>query len=133
MQIYCGTDIIEVARIEDAIENTKEFKENVYTKNEIEDIERIKCKMKYQRYAGRFAAKEAKYKAMSKLLIENNINMNLLDVEIQNIDELKGRPKVVFLSKELNEICKKYVLEIDVSISHISENAISVVIVKQNV
>ena len=41
MQIYCGTDIIEVSRIQDAVENTKGFKENVYTKNEIEDIDKI--------------------------------------------------------------------------------------------
>ena len=26
MQIYCGTDIIEVSRIEDAVKNTKGFK-----------------------------------------------------------------------------------------------------------
>lgn len=32
MQIYCGTDIIEVSRIEDAVKNTKGFKENIYTK-----------------------------------------------------------------------------------------------------
>ena len=101
MQIYCGTDIIEVSRIQEAIDNTNGFKENVYTKNEIEDIERIKCQMRYQRYAGRFAAKEAIYKAMSKLLIENNINMGLLDVEIQNIDELKGRPEITFLNEDI--------------------------------
>ena len=35
MQVYCGTDIIEVDRIENAIINTKGFKENVYTKSEI--------------------------------------------------------------------------------------------------
>ena len=38
MQIYCGTDIIEVKRIQDAIENTKGFKESIYTKNEIANI-----------------------------------------------------------------------------------------------
>ena len=75
MQIYCGTDIIEVSRIQDAVENTKGFKENVYTKNEIEDIDKIRSQLKYQRYAGRFAAKEAIYKAMSKLAIENKINI----------------------------------------------------------
>ena len=40
MQIYCGTDIIEVSRIEDAVKNTKGFKENIYTKNEIENIDK---------------------------------------------------------------------------------------------
>lgn len=132
MQIYCGTDIIEVSRIEDAVENTKGFKENIYTKNEIENIDKIRSKMKYQRYAGRFAAKEAIYKAMSKITIENKISMSYLDVEIINQDELFGRPKVCILNKNIKKICEEKEIDIDVSISHINENAISTVIVKVN-
>lgn len=130
MQTYCGTDIIEVKRIQDAIENTKGFKENIFTKNEIENIDKIRSNMKYQRYAGRFAAKEAIYKAMSKILIENNININFLDVEIINVEELNKRPKVVILNEEIKNICENLNLEIDISISHIEQNAISTAIVK---
>jgi holo-[acyl-carrier protein] synthase len=132
MQIYCGTDIIEVQRIEEAIENTREFKENIFTENEIKDIDAIKCKMKYQRYAGRFAAKEAIYKAMSKILIDNNLNMSFLDVEVENVEDLKKRPRVVFLNEDIKKLCEEKDVEIDVSISHISENAIAMVVVKQN-
>ena len=132
MQIYCGTDIIEVSRIEDAVENTKGFKENIYTKNEIENIDKIRSKMKYQRYAGRFAAKEAIYKAMSKITIENKINMSYLDVEIINQDELCGRPKVCILNENIQKLCEDKEIEIDVSISHVNDNAISTVIVKVN-
>ena len=130
MQIYCGTDIIEVERIQDAVEKTKGFKENIFTKNEIENIEKIKSNIKYQRYAGRFAAKEAIYKAMSKVLIENNININFLDVEIINIEELKNRTKVILLNKEINELCDKMNIEIDISISHIEQNDIATAVVK---
>lgn len=132
MQIYCGTDIIEVARIQDAVENTKGFKENIYTKKEIEDIDKIRSKMKYQRYAGRFAAKEAIYKAMSKIVIENKVNMSYLDVEIINQSELLGRPKVYILNDKLKKLFEEKEIEIDLSISHVSENAISTVIVKVN-
>lgn len=132
MQIYCGTDIIEVSRIEDAVKNTKGFKENVYTKNEIEDIDKIRSKMKYQRYAGRFAAKEAIYKAISKIIIENKINMGYLDVEIINQDEFLGRPKVCILNKDIQNLCIDKKVEIDVSISHVNENAISMVVIKVN-
>lgn len=132
MQIYCGTDIIEVKRIQDAIENTKEFKENIFTKNEIENIDKIRCNMKYQRYAGRFAAKEAIYKAMSKILVENKLNMNFLDVEIINVEELKKRPKVVILNEEIKKVCEKLEIDIDVSISHIEQNAIATAVVKVN-
>lgn len=132
MQIYCGTDIIEVARIEDAVENTKGFKENIYTKNEIKEIDKIRSKMKYQRYAGRFAAKEAIYKALSKVTIENQININYLDVEVINQSELLGRPKVCILNKKLQRLFEEKDIEIDVSISHINECAISTAIVKVN-
>lgn len=130
MKTYCGTDIIEVSRIEDAIKNTKGFKENIYTENEIKNIDSIKCQMKYQRYAGRFAAKEAIYKAMSKCLIENKLNMSFLDVEIENVEELKNRPRVVILNKNIAKICEAQKIDIDVSISHINENAIAMVVVK---
>ena len=132
MQIYCGTDIIEVARIEEAMKNTKGFKENIYTKNEIECFDSIKCQMKYQRYAGRFAAKEAVYKAMSKVLIENNLSMSFLDVEIENLYDLKNRPVVKFLNEDISKMCEEKDIEIDVTISHIKETAISMVVVKVN-
>ena len=132
MQIYCGTDIIEVGRLEDAVKNTRGFKENVYTKNEIENIDKIRSDMKYQRYAGRFAAKEAIYKAMSKFLIENNLNISYLDVEILNIEELSRRPKVFVLNEKIKKACDEHEVEIDVSISHVKDNAISTVVVKVN-
>ncbi len=129
MQIFCGTDIIEVDRIQDAVENTKGFKENVFTLSEIKDIDSIKCNMKYQRYAGRFAAKEAIYKAISKILTENNVNMNFLDLEIENIEELNRRPRVNILNNDIADLIKKLKITIDVSISHINETAIAMAVV----
>lgn len=132
MQIYCGTDIVEVLRIEDAIENTKGFKENIYSKNEIETIDCIRSKLKYQRYAGRFAAKEAIYKAMSKILIDNNINISFTDVEIINIPVLNNRPQVIFLKDSIKKIVEEKDITIDISISHVKENAIAMAVIKQN-
>lgn len=125
MEIYCGTDIIEVARIKDAIDNTKGFKENIYSTNEIENIDNIKSYMKYERYAGRFAAKEAIYKALSKLLIENNFNIGFTDVEIENDKGLRNRPKVNILSEQLKELFEEKNVKIDVSISHVNDNAVA--------
>ncbi|MDO4282078.1 MAG: holo-ACP synthase [Clostridia bacterium] len=132
MKIYCGTDIIEVERIQEAIENTKEFKENIFSQNEIDDIDSIKCQMKYQRYAGRFAAKEAIYKAMSKILVENNLNMSFLDVEIENVEDLRKRPRINILNPKIKEVIHDLDIEIDLSISHIKENAIAMAVVKAN-
>ena len=127
--MFCGTDIIEVSRIKKAIETTKEFKSKVFTQNEINDIDIIKSEMKYQRYAGRFAAKEAIFKAMSKLLIKENITMDFLDVEIENVESLKRRPRVNFLKEDIIKLVEKENIDIDISISHINENAIAVAIV----
>lgn len=130
MQIFCGTDIIEVSRIKDAINNTKGFKENIYSENEINDIDRIKSDMKYQRYAGRFAAKEAIYKALSKILIENNLCMTPLDIEVINDINLNRRPKVVILNSRIKDFMENKKIDIDISISHLKDNAIAMVIVK---
>ena len=132
MQIYCGTDIIEVDRIQDAIENTKEFKENIFSSKEIEDIDNIRSQMKYQRYAGRFAAKEAIYKAMSKVLIENKLDMSFLDVEIVNIEALHKRPKVNILNPKIAKLAEELQIEIDLTISHIKETAVAMAVVKVN-
>ena len=119
--MFCGTDIIEVSRVKNAIETTKDFKNRVFTQNEINDIDSIKSDMKYQRYAGRFAAKEAIFKAMSKLLVENNITMEFLDVEIENIDKLNRRPRVNFLKEDIIKLVDRENIDIDISISHINE------------
>ena len=125
MEIYCGTDIIEVERIKDAVDNTKGFKENIYSKNEIDNIDNIKSYMRYERYAGRFAAKEAIYKALSKILIENHVNVYFTDIEIVNIKELNDRPKVVILNEHLKNLFEMLNIKVDVSISHVNENAIA--------
>ena len=94
MKVYCGTDIIEVERIKKAIEKNDRFKTNIFSKNEIEDIEKSNSKeVKFQRYAGRFASKEAIYKAISKFTVESDYTPKFLDVEIVNDEAFKQRPK----------------------------------------
>ena len=118
MEIYgIGTDIIEISRIEKAINRTKIFKEKVYSEKEIEHIE--KKKNFYASYAGRFAAKEAFSKAMG-----TGVRGFLLkDIEILN-DEL-GKP-VVYLYNEIKKLAEG--LKIQISISHSKEYAVSTVI-----
>ena len=132
MQIKVGVDIIEVERVKQSIEELGEdFAHRVFTDKEIKYCEGKKVN-KYQHYAGRFAAKEAIYKAMSKFIIENNLTISYLDVEILNIEELSRRPKVYILNEEIKKACDKHEVEIDVSISHVKDNAISTVVVKVN-
>ena len=48
MEIYCGTDIIEVQRIKEAILITKGFKEKIFTDVEIDVGEKKGEKSKYE-------------------------------------------------------------------------------------
>ena len=119
MEIYgIGTDIIEISRIEKAINQTSLFKKKVYTDKEIEHIE--KKKNPYASYAGRFAAKEAVSKAFGTWVY----GFSLSDIEILN-DEM-GKPYVM-LYNTIKE--KAHGLTIQISISHSREYAVSTVII----
>lgn len=115
MEIYCGTDIIEVDRIRKAIEKHENtFLSKIYTENEIVYCE-SKNRMKFEHYAARFAGKEATYKSISKVL-NNKCDIKLKDIEILN--DKNGRPYVK-VDKLENKI------KIDISLSHIKDIAIA--------
>lgn len=122
--IKCGTDIIEIDRIKDAIEK-EGFKKRVYTEKEIEYCE-SKNVQKYQSYSGRFAAKEAIFKALS-ILIEDKYKIKWTDFEIINDEE--GKPNVQI---NTNIIDKSLIKNIDISISHCKEYATAVCIIEIN-
>lgn len=116
LKINCGTDIIEVCRIEESIERKGDnFLNKIYTEKEIEYCN-SKNNMKYQHFAARFAAKEAIFKAISNTL-KDKYEITWKDVEILN-DE-NGRPYVHFLNNDYN------IKQIDISISHLKEYAIA--------
>ena len=122
MRILTGTDIIEINRIKESIENLGEnFKNKIYTEKEIEYCENKK-NVKYQHYAGRFAAKEAIFKAISELL-DDKFEVSWKDAEILNDDQ--GKPRVTFTSTKL----KEKIENIDISISHCKEYATANVVI----
>ena len=110
MNITCGTDIIEIERIKESIENIGEkFLKRVFTDKEIEYCESKKVQ-KYQNYAGRFAAKEAAFKAISKIL-KDKYSVCWKDFEV--INDEQGRPYLTLYNVDTTKI-----ESIDVSISH---------------
>ena len=130
MKVYCGTDIIEVDRIKKAMANNERFKTNIFSIREIEDIEKSENNdVKFQRYAGRFASKEAIHKAISKFTVESDYTPKFLDVEIINDEAFKRRPKVNVINKSLEDVFIKYKIKIDLSISHVRDNAIAMAVV----
>ena len=122
MKVLTGTDIIEINRIKESIESLGEtFKNKIYTESEIAYCEN-KRNAKYQHYAGRFAAKEAIFKAVSELL-DNKFEISWKDAEVLN-DNL-GKPKVIFINKKIEDKIEN----IDNSISHCKDYAVANVIV----
>lgn len=121
MDFFCGTDIIEVDRIKAAICDTNGFLERIFTKNEIEKSQNKKDSVKYEYFAGRFAAKEAVYKALSSI----NSDLFLSHIEILNDISNKNRPIVNIIDTDISNLIKTGKLKIDISISHQEKYAVS--------
>lgn len=120
MKILCGTDIIEISRIRESIERSKErFVNIIYTPAEIEYCESKKA-AKYYHYAGRFAAKEAIFKTVSPLL-KSKFDISWHNAEV--INDENGNPQIKFIDIKFNKI-----KNIDISISHCKEYAVATVV-----
>ena len=125
MKITCGTDIIEIDRIKESIEEKtvgEAFKKRVYTDQEIEYWE-SKKNQKYQHYAARFAAKEAVFKAISEQL-KNKYSITWKNIEV--INNKQGKP-TINIKDITNE--KLEIKNIDISISHCKNYAVANAIV----
>ena len=126
MKILCGTDIIEINRIKEAIETLGErFKNRVYTPEEIEYCE-SKKEQKYQHYAARFAAKEAVFKSISELLIKQE-EMTWKSIEVKKVKSQKP-----FIQLHHLNLIKNIDIQIDLSMSHCKEYATAVSTVTVN-
>jgi holo-[acyl-carrier protein] synthase len=117
MIIGMGIDMEEVERVKGAIERQGErFLRRIYT-----DKERAYCeqfKDKYERYAGRFAAKEA---AMKALGTGWSRGVRWVDIEVVRIPF--GRPTLE-LKGEAREIADRLgVKNIAISITHTQKQA----------
>jgi holo-[acyl-carrier protein] synthase len=117
-----GIDVAEVPRIRTVIDTQRDrFLRRVYTLDEVAYCEQFKNK--YERYAGRFAAKEA---AMKALGTGWSHGVRWVDVEI--VRQRGGRPTVA-LKGEAKKIADRMgVKNIAVSITHTAEQAFAQVI-----
>ncbi|MBQ2448447.1 MAG: holo-ACP synthase [Peptococcaceae bacterium] len=105
-----GTDLIEIVRIQRAIEKNPHFMERVYTANEIAYCQRKKNV--WQSFAARFAAKEA----VSKALGTGIGPVGLMEIEILNAEN--GQPKVVLHGKALQLAADRNIQRLHISLSH---------------
>jgi holo-[acyl-carrier protein] synthase len=120
--IGMGVDLAEVERIRGAIERHGEpFLRRVYTGAEREYCE--KFRNKYERYAGRFAAKEAAMKALG-----TGWRRGVRWVDFEVVRESGGRP-TIRLDGEAKKIAEELgVKRIALSITHTEAQALAQVI-----
>ncbi len=124
MILGVGTDVIEVVRIKQAVEKYGErFLRRLFTPAEIEYCSARKNSALH--YAGRFASKEAAFKAMGRGW---GGEISWKDVEIANL--ASGAPQITFHGKALEVITEKKMTRAHVSISHIEDIATAIVILE---
>jgi holo-[acyl-carrier protein] synthase len=116
MIVGIGVDITEVKRLRQAIEKWGGiFLNRIFTKKELDNAKTRGAL--YQHLAGRFAAKEAIFKALG------DADLNWKDVQILN--DKTGRPNC----KILNDKWKK--IDVYISISHVKNYAVANAIITQ--
>lgn len=124
MIVGTGIDITEVARIAAAIERYGErFLRRVFTPREVEY-----CRSKRnanERFAARFAAKEAGMKAIGTGLRRG---VTWQDVEVTH--QPGGRPTLVFTGKAAEFAAKLGVKQVALSLTHTEETAMAQVILE---
>ena len=121
MKIKCGTDIIEISRIKESIDNLGEkFIHKIFTEDEIAYCE-SKKRQKYQHYAARFAAKEAMFKAISESL-EDKYDLCWKNYEV--VCDKNGKPHINILGITTDNIGS-----MDISLSHCKEYATANVVI----
>jgi holo-[acyl-carrier protein] synthase len=116
MIIGTGVDITEVKRVKDAVEKWgKGFLHRVFTDEELENA-KTRGSL-YQYLAGRFAAKEAVFKALG--------DSKLSWKEVQVLNDKEGKPYCAILNGRSKKI------EVHVSISHVKNYAVAQAIITE--
>jgi holo-[acyl-carrier protein] synthase len=117
-----GIDITETQRIQESFERYGErFRDRIYTPEEIAYCERFKNKA--ERYAARFAAKEATFKALGTGW---RSGIRWLDVEV--IHQPSGKPELALRGRAQEVARQLGVVRAAVSLSHANHYVVAQVI-----
>ncbi|MCX5703152.1 MAG: holo-ACP synthase [Candidatus Omnitrophica bacterium] len=116
MIIGTGVDITEVRRLRQAVEKWgQDFLNRIFTKEELSNA-KTRGSL-YQHLAGRFAAKEAVFKALG------DAKLNWKDVQILNDKE--GKPYCAILNGRARNV------DVHISISHVKNYAVANAVITQ--
>lgn len=123
-----GIDVVEVERIKKQLKDSGErFYSYLFTQDEIAYCtEPANIHVQSQRFGGRFAAKEAFFKALGTGWRDG---LSWKDVEVKNDD--MGKPLLNLKNKALEMVEEAGVTNVQMSISHGKELATSIVILEK--
>lgn len=119
--IGIGIDLVEVKRIEDAVKKRKNFLERIYTEEEIKM--NPAGEFRYQELAGRFAVKEAFFKA-----IKSGWRKGVTFSDVIVLNQPSGAPYIELTGKAKEIADSLGAKNIYVSISHTDNIATGIVI-----
>lgn len=125
MVLSVGVDMVEVERIQKALEDSrigKRFRERVFTANEIQYCEK-KHRGRYESYAGRFAAKEAVMKALGRGW---GSKVSWLDIEVGRARS--GKPEIVLHDKTARLAAEQGMRRWSLSITHTAQHGLAFVV-----
>ncbi len=122
MIVGIGTDIIEIDRVEKAVDRNPKFLEKMFTDREIEFLK--SRNLKGETIAGSFAVKEAVSKALGTGIRGFAFN----DIEV--LRDSLGKPEVILSDKVTNHLNLKEI-NIHASISHNLDTAIAFVVIEE--
>lgn len=122
MIVGLGMDLVEIADFEQKARSDA-FLRKVFTEAEIEDCRSMANAT--ERFAGRFAAKEAFMKA-----IGHGIRQEVWFTQIEVLNNANGAPHVQVTGEALRLVNDKGVKQIHVSITHTKNTAGAVVILE---
>jgi len=123
-----GVDITDIKRIEEALaEFGERFRNRIFTEAEIAYCEQFTTPAaKVERYAARFAAKEAARKALGAVTPLKSLAWH----EVEIISSTEGAPQLRFYGRALELIEKLKIARTHVSLSHSPGQAIAFVVLE---
>ncbi|NWJ46579.1 MAG: holo-ACP synthase [Chloroflexi bacterium] len=122
--LECGVDLVEIARIEQAVARLGErFLNRIYTERE-----REYCRGRAPQLAARFAAKEATAKILGTGLWRQGVSWHQIEV----VNDLEGKPHLNLSGEAAKRAEKLGLSEWSISISHSRGDAIAFVVAMGN-
>jgi holo-[acyl-carrier protein] synthase len=114
-----GIDIVEIQRIEKALQRTPRFQQRLFTEQEINQC--LSKSIPAQSFAARFAAKEAVFKALG-----SGWELGWSSIEV--VSNAKGQPQICLKGKAAAKAIDLGIQEIKISLTHSRQCAAAVAV-----